>query len=399
MSEFSVKRKSRIDGLVSLFHAILKKEDPVGAIRRSEDLINNMVPSDVIFVVDELVREAIPMDELKTGINKLLNVLHQSLKEHRVIIPEPGSFIECCIKNNDALDGKLKALRPAIKELNKSPEDLGIQRIVENSLEVLLQYEKYYIIKENILFPVLESHWPNFRCLGVMWSFHDDVRRDLRALIKMIQSEHLIINEFNRNIGNVYFNMYAIRFREEAILFPYAAETLPPGLLDALLPECMDIGFPYFQPDVRIPGSDLKKFPANDAGLVDLDTGLLHLDQIKLIFNHLPVDITFVDEDNKVRYFSTPGKRIFPRSKAVIGRDVHNCHPPESVHIVEEIIKAFRSGKESKASFWIQIKSETVLIQYFAIRDGSGDYKGVIEVSQEISQIKALEGEKRLLEW
>jgi hypothetical protein len=134
-------------------------------------------------------------------------------------------------------------------------------------------------------------------------------------------------------------------------------------------------------------------------GDLDLDTGNLSLEQIRLIFNHLPVDITFVDENNKVRYFSTPGKRIFPRSKAIIGRDVRNCHPPESVHIVEEIVESFRSGKHNMASFWIKMKDEMVLIQYFAVRDDQGKYKGVIEVSQEISGIRALVGERRLVEW
>ena len=117
------------------------------------------------------------------------------------------------------------------------------------------------------------------------------------------------------------------------------------------------------------------------------------------MLNHLPVDITYVDEYNKVKYFSSPKKRIFPRTNAIIGRDVKNCHPPESVHIVEQIVKAFREGKKDKADFWIKMKDEFILIQYFAIRDESGSYKGVIEVSQEVSEIKALEGERRLLDW
>ncbi|MDO8897206.1 MAG: PAS domain-containing protein, partial [Bacteroidales bacterium] len=134
-------------------------------------------------------------------------------------------------------------------------------------------------------------------------------------------------------------------------------------------------------------------------GTVNLDTGALSADQIILLFNHLPVDITFVDEKNKVRYFSTPPKRIFPRSKAIIGRDVHNCHPPESVHVVEQIVESFRSGKKNVASFWINMKGEKILIQYFALRDKDGNYKGVIEVSQEISHIQSLQGEQRLLDW
>ena len=138
---------------------------------------------------------------------------------------------------------------------------------------------------------------------------------------------------------------------------------------------------------------------AFDDGLINLGTGKVNVEQIKLIFNHLPVDITFVDENNKVCYFSTPPKRIFPRTTAIIGREVSNCHPPESVHVVEQIVESFRSGEKDQADFWIKMRGEYILIQYFAVRDENGNYKGVIEVSQEISGIKALEGEKRLLDW
>ena len=106
-----------------------------------------------------------------------------------------------------------------------------------------------------------------------------------------------------------------------------------------------------------------------------------------------------MDENDKVVYFSSPKKRIFPRTKSIIGRDVHNCHPPESVHVVEEIVKSFRSGKKDVASFWINMKGQKLLIQYFAIRDENGNYKGVVEVTQEIFEIQSLQGEKRLLDW
>jgi PAS domain S-box-containing protein len=139
--------------------------------------------------------------------------------------------------------------------------------------------------------------------------------------------------------------------------------------------------------------------PGFNETLLDLGTGALEPEQIKLIFNHLPVDITYVDEHDKVQYFSEPKERIFPRTKAIVGRDVHNCHPPESIHVVEKIIQSFRKGEKDNASFWINIKGKYILIQYFAVRNETNAYKGVIEVSQEISEIKMIEGEKRLLDW
>jgi len=116
------------------------------------------------------------------------------------------------------------------------------------------------------------------------------------------------------------------------------------------------------------------------------------------MLNHLPVDVTFVDENDKVRYFSTPGDRIFPRSKAIIGRLVENCHPPSSVHIVKELIDSFRKGEKKKESFWIQVGEKLVLIQYFALHDKEGNFHGTLEVSQDITDIRKLEGEKRLME-
>ena len=127
------------------------------------------------------------------------------------------------------------------------------------------------------------------------------------------------------------------------------------------------------------------------------ETGELDFDQLVLLLNALPVDLTFVDAENQVRYFTRPKDRIFPRSPAVIGRNVDNCHPPESVHVVHEIIEAFRAGTQDTATFWIKVKERMILIQYFALRDADGEYKGVLEASQDITEIKSLEGERRLL--
>lgn len=125
----------------------------------------------------------------------------------------------------------------------------------------------------------------------------------------------------------------------------------------------------------------------------------MNFEQLLAVFNFLPIDITIVDENEKVAFFNRPKDRIFPRSPAVIGRDVNNCHPPKSVHIVKKIIEAFRAGEKNEAKFWINAKGKAIFIQYFALRDSKGNYKGVLEVSQDITELKSLEGEKRLLDW
>ena len=161
--------------------------------------------------------------------------------------------------------------------------------------------------------------------------------------------------------------------------------------------------FPFIEAPEKPKDTDAGKLNKerenNKKGDIISDTGSLNAEQVLLAFNHLQVDITIVDENDKVLFFNKAKDRFFPRSPAIVGRLVQNCHPPESVHIVEKIVEAFKIGKKDKADFWIQMKGKFILIQYFALRDENGNYKGVIEVSQDITEIRNLQGEKRLLNW
>ena len=132
--------------------------------------------------------------------------------------------------------------------------------------------------------------------------------------------------------------------------------------------------------------------------MIPLNTGVLTQDQIDLMLKTLPVDITFVDENDEVRYFSQTPDRLFPRTPAIIGRAVQNCHPASSVHTVQKILDDFRSGKRKVAEFWIKMGEVFVYIRYFAMFDEAGKYRGTLEVSQEISHIQSLQGERRLLD-
>ena len=193
--------------------------------------------------------------------------------------------------------------------------------------------------------------------------------------------------------------MKTIQLRDERILFPEILATIEPEAMANWLAEATALGFPYYTPEISSQNMKSGVMPEAGQGYVDLGTGKLTIEQIRLIFNHLPVDITYVDENDEVKFFSTPPKRIFPRTVAIIGRNVKNCHPPDSVHIVEKIVDSFRRGDKDSASFWIRMRGDFILIQYFAVRNEAGQYRGVIEVTQEISEIRSLEGEKRLLDW
>ncbi|MEM2874808.1 MAG: PAS domain-containing protein [Candidatus Hadarchaeales archaeon] len=131
---------------------------------------------------------------------------------------------------------------------------------------------------------------------------------------------------------------------------------------------------------------------------VKLETGTLSTAELEAILNALPVNITFVDRDDTVRYFNG-GHRIFQRTKAIIGKKVQNCHPQKSIHVVNRILEEFKSGRRDVAEFWIDMNGRTIYIRYFAVRDPSGEYLGCLEVTQDITEIRKIEGEKRLLDW
>lgn len=200
-----------------------------------------------------------------------------------------------------------------------------------------------------------------------------------------------------------------MRFREEHILFPVIIDIIPKNEMMEMSHQAFEVGFSFISPEPELhdkkskaaQGNDDHKFLSLDEledKILDFDTGKLSAKQVIMMLNHLPVDMTFVDENDQVRYFSNPNHRIFQRSKAIIGRLVENCHPPSSVHIVKELVESFKTGSKDKESFWIQMGGKFILIQYFAMRDDTGKYCGTLEVSQEITEIKKLEGEKRLMD-
>lgn len=395
MSEFTETKEKRLLKLKEVSRLLLETGNAHSFVVANKDFIPTVVPSDFITLFDEIIKEGHDMTDIKLLSNKVLNIFHTTLTEYQRIIPDPDSFLGLLEQNNKAMEQILQKIRPVYKLFLKDAENQALRQELKALFSKLEGFAKHYVIKENTLFPVLEELWPDYRCVKIMWSFHDDIRYNIKAIINQLGEDYIDIKSFNRCIGDIFFQMLTIKFREEQILFPCIQSTINAEQLDEMIPEGREIGYPYVQPAVTTTQNNKKELRKD---LAKLGTGELSVEQIELIFNHLPVDITYVDEHDKVIYFSTPQKRIFPRTKAVLGREVRNCHPPESVHVVEEIIESFKSGKRSKADFWINMKGEKILIQYFAVRDKAGNYRGVIEVSQEISHIRSLDGEKRLLD-
>lgn len=219
----------------------------------------------------------------------------------------------------------------------------------------------------------------------------------------MLESDKTEWPMFNRLLGKYFSLVFRMIQKENIIIFPVASETVNKDAWNQMHIQSFEYLFPFIEAPEKTKVSDAKQGNSqnnvNQKGDVISETGNLSAEQVILAFNHLPVDITIVDENNRVLFFNKAKDRFFPRSPAIVGRLVQNCHPPESVHIVEEIVETLKTGKKDKADFWIQMKGKFILIQYFALRDEEGNFKGVIEVSQDVTEIRNLQGEKRLLNW
>ncbi len=396
MSELSNTKDKRLVKLKEVSKLLLDTGNAHSFIVENEEFITTVIPTDFITLFDDIIKDGYKMEDIKVLANRVLNIFHIPIQDYKRIEPKPDSFLGVLEQNNREMEGVLNEIRPVFKAFVKNIEDTIVTSKLTLLFKKLEVFVKHYTIKENVLFPTIEKTWEDYRCLQIMWSFHDDIRRNIKTVIEQLSNGTINIKSFNRCVGDIFFNMKAIKFREERILFPHILSTMSETQLETMNRLGFELGHPYIQP---APIVDKENTPEFEGSLVNLGTGTVSVEQIKLIFNHLPVDITFVDENNKVCFFSTPPKRIFPRTTAIIGRQVSNCHPPESVHVVEQIVESFKIGEKEHADFWIKMKGDFILIQYFAVRDEKRTYKGVIEVAQEVSGIKALEGEKRLLDW
>jgi uncharacterized protein len=236
-----------------------------------------------------------------------------------------------------------------------------------------------------------------------MWAIHDDIRmliREFRALLADEKAAELVTT--GRRLAEMMADMI---YKEEKILLPMSLETLDEKDWTRVKKGEEEIGYAWVTPGAgwkpAVAVDELPPMPEyrRPAAALELDTGALTPEQVNLLLKNLPLDVTFVDEADTVRYYSAGAERIFPRTPGIIGRKVQNCHPPDSVHMVNRILEAFRKSERQVAEFWIQSRDRFIHIRYFAVRDAEGRYKGCLEVSQDATAVRLLQGEQRLLDW
>ncbi|MDF2530752.1 MAG: domain S-box protein, partial [Clostridia bacterium] len=233
-----------------------------------------------------------------------------------------------------------------------------------------------------------------------MWGVDDEIRADLKAAKAKLQGDAA---DSAAAIQEAVHKINEMIFKEDNILFPMALDTLTEDEWFNIAEESDEIGFcltqpaGYWKPLRANVGDKSKEQSLQPNGSIRFDTGILSVKEINGLLNTIPIDITFIDKDNVVKYFTLGKERIFARTKAIIGRNVSNCHPPASVHIVEEMVEDFKAGRKDHEDFWIKMGQMYVYIRYFAVRDEAGEYIGTMEVTQNIAPIQAIEGEKRLV--
>jgi PAS domain S-box-containing protein len=277
-----------------------------------------------------------------------------------------------------------------------------------NIFNQLQQIERRFERKENQLFPVLEQKgWtgPSKN----MWSFHDTIREQFRLLRKKIEDRKF--SEAQQDAQYLVSSIFRLLMVEDNVLFPNSLELLTEDDWKQVRKGEEEIGWmladrPEAYPKVKEeeyihPSMDNTKrelsFDTENAS--HYDEGYMTVEQVNLLLRTMPLDLTYVDENDKVIFYNRGEERVFPRSAGIIGREVKFCHPPKSVGTVLKILEEFRKGNKNEASFWINFKGRLIYIRYFAVRDEQKNYRGVIEISQDITDIKSIEGEKRLLDW
>lgn len=358
-----------------------------------------------------MTEEGIPVSEVQRLCSVHTSIFKGSIEDiHRPSGPEeqPGHPVHTFKLENREIE-RLVNFKLALhaEQFQKDDSPKVIYKLLED-LSLLMDVDKHYSRKENLVFPYLERYGI-FGPTKVMWGVDDGIRAAIKDAKKLLTEYNGDRDQIGKALAHIMSEVNEMIFKEENILLPMALSKLTEDEWLKIARESEEIGFCLTAPErewiperAEEPVEALEQTEDTSTsgtpqGFIRFETGIVSVRQLELLLNHLPVDLTFIDENDVVRYFSHGKERIFARTKAVIGRTVQNCHPPQSVHVVEKLLEDFKAGRKDVEDFWIPIKDKFVYIRYFAVRDSEGRYLGTLEFTQNIAPIRALEGQKRIL--
>jgi DUF438 domain-containing protein len=408
MSELINNREERQRILKELIRELHDGKTVDQVKERFKTLLDSIGATELSAAEQKLIQEGMPAEEVKRLCDVHVQVFRESLDEQAKPETTPGHPVHTFILENRAMENVIAHIQDIIKELRlKSAGDdvsdlLGKWRKYHTDL---LDIIKHFSRKENILFPYLEKKGISGPST-VMWAIHDEIRAELKKTKQLLEESpsHMsadFLDALDKLVEPMHHRIKELFYKEENIMFPTALEVLSEAEWVEIFNQSDDIGYALITPQKKwVPRADgdeevKEKAIAVEGGL-RLDTGVLTQLEIERMLNTLPMDITFVDANDQVKYFSRGSERIFERTPAIIGRKVQFCHPQSSVHVVEKIVSDFKDGKRDNADFWINMGGRMIYIRYFAVRDKEGQYMGCLEVTQNVTEIRTLEGEKRI---
>lgn len=410
------------NGLLPLEEARARMKMEVGTITAAE-----------FAAAEQLLKDEDPEECRNEDVRGMLEVFEGLMESEEAALPE-GHSIDTYLRENSRM-----------KELLQQGDALACNTFILNPwrelMEQILPYKVHFSRKQNQLYSALEREGFD-RPTTTMWVYDDYIRDEMNKAWEILQNEPVDTAMFLETYREMAADLRDLMEKEEMILYPTSLKLISADKMEQLKSGDREIGFfgmeqtsygdarkqhskqpiagqytsgyqrpekatsqPTEQGDFMQDLAALLAKYGHETGsgkqdqVLDVAHGKLTLEQINLLYRHMPVDISFVDENELVAFYTDTKHRVFPRSKGVIGREVRNCHPPKSVHLVEEIIEKFRSGEQSKAEFWINKPGLFIYIVYVAVRDDQGNFRGVMEMMQDCTHIRQLEGEQRLLSW
>lgn len=414
MSELINNSKNRKELLKHMILQLHKGEAPETVKKQLTNLLKGVPYDEVVEVEQELIKEGLPMEEVLRLCDIHAMVLDGNIDHSDAKTIPAGHPVDTFKKENRELEQlviQLKGIFETIKKAAESNSSEVNDKAVLHMLSIynaLTDVDKHYRRKENLLFPYLEAKGITGPPT-VMWGKHDETRAFLKNAIEVLQNAQGATAAEMIDIIDIVLSPAAksvtdMIMKEDEILFPMAMDELTDQEWYDVLQQTNEIGYCLFDPtDEWIPENvettvgDLSN--ELSGGIIRLPSGSFNISELTLLLNTIPGDITFVDKNDKVKFFTQGKHRVFDRNRAILGRDVRMCHPPHSMHIVDQILNDFKSGKESSAPFWIQMQDKFIYITYLPLRDKDNNYMGTIEFSQDLTELRALEGEQRLLSY
>jgi uncharacterized protein len=407
MSELIDNAQKRRDALKELIQRYHDGEDPQKARHDLVELLGEVPYGEVVSVEQELLASGTEREKILSLCDVHADAVKQGKQAAEPDVPA-GHPVDTFYKENRAIEFEMNMIGLLARELESLDEtDDASERLgkIRTHVHSLMDVDKHYARKENLLFSFLEKHGITGPS-NVMWAKDDEYRALLKQAVEKLASLKAatvgaVRAVVDLSVQPALSGLRDMITREDNILWPMALEQLEEAEWIQVDRQSLEYGFCLYDPtDVWEPAEAAAgDAPEAETGRIQLPSGSLSPVELNAMLNSIPFDLTFVDKDDTVRYFTQGKERIFARSRAIIGRKVQLCHPPSSVHIVEQILEDFKSGKEDHAPFWIQMGGKFIHIEYYALRDKAGDYLGTLEVSQDLSNKRALEGEQRLLKY